>query len=67
MKKFLMIFLIGCGAVTLLAACDEPNELTPKVDSVTDDYLLPRGTILTEQERQEVLNKVNEYNEAINE
>ena len=66
MKKIIYT-LIVLGAVScFLTSCEEPDELTPKVDSVTDDYLIPKGSILSEQDRQEVLQKVNEYNEAIN-
>lgn len=66
MKKRIYILIISGMMAGLLASCEEPNELTPKVDSVTDEYLIPKGSILTEQDRQEVLQKVNEYNKVIN-
>ena len=40
--------------------------ITPKVDDTTSDYLLPTGVILTAQEREEVQERWNEYNTAIN-
>lgn len=66
MKKTIYILILIGVMGGLLTSCDEPNELTPRVDSVTNDYLIPKGSVLTEQDRQEVLQKVNEYNEAVN-
>ena len=39
---------------------------TPKTASVTTDYLVPTGTILTAEDRAEVQARWDEYNEAIN-
>lgn len=49
-----------------LFSCDEPEEMTPKVDDVTDYYLIPKGTILTAEDRNEVQEIWKEYNEATN-
>ena len=59
MKKLLYTIFI-------FSACYESEELTPKVDDTTSDYLLPTGVILTAQEREEVQERWNEYNTAIN-
>lgn len=66
MKKIVYIIIVLCMVAGISASCDEPEDLTPKVESVTDDYLVPKGSILTEQDRQEIMKKVDEYNEAIN-
>lgn len=45
---------------------DKPEELTPKVDNTSEDYLLPTGSILNAQDREEVQALWDEYNNAIN-
>ncbi|MDD3036513.1 hypothetical protein [Bacteroides sp.] len=65
MKNIIYIICaIGIFSFTFLS-CDKPEELTPKVESVTDDYLLPKGNILTSQEREEIQARWDEYNTAI--
>ena len=67
MKRILytFIFIITCSS-TLFLSCDSPEELTPKVDDKTNDYLIPTGSILSAQDRQEVEALWDEYNNAIN-
>ncbi|WP_455961246.1 hypothetical protein [Bacteroides bouchesdurhonensis] len=67
MKKIVYIFalIITCVS-TLFLSCDSPEELTPKVDETIDKYLIPTGSILNVQEREEVEALWNEYNNAIN-
>jgi hypothetical protein len=69
MKKIIystLVVLTLIGAGTVFFACDSPSETTPRTENVTDAYLLPKGTILTDAERQEVADRTNEYNEAVN-
>ena len=67
MKKILYIlYFILTGSSTLLISCDEPEELTPKVDDTSDYYLLPTGSLLNAQDREEVQALWDEYNNAIN-
>ena len=66
MKKLLYTIFIFIISFSTFSACDESEELTPKVDDTTSDYLLPTGVILTAQEREEVQERWNEYNTAIN-
>ena len=63
MKKLLYTIFIFIISFSTFSACEE---LTPKVDDTTSDYLLPTGVILTAQEREEVQERWNEYNTAIN-
>ena len=67
MKKIIyaFVFIIACSS-TLLLSCDSPEELTPKVDETIDQYLIPTGSILNVQEREEVEALWDEYNNAIN-
>ena len=67
MKKIIyaFIFIAVCSSFLLLS-CDSPEELTPKVDETIDKYLIPTGSILNAQEREEVEALWNEYNNAIN-
>ena len=63
MKKILYILcFILTGSSAFLVSCDKPEELTPKVDN----YLLPTGSILNAQDREEVQALWDEYNNAIN-
>ena len=66
MKKLLYTIFIFIISFSTFSACDVSEELTPKVDDTTSDYLLPTGVILTAQEREEVQERWNEYNTAIN-
>ena len=67
MKKILYTFIIiiTCS-FTLFLSCGSPEELTPKVNDKTNDYLIPTGSILNAQDRQEVEALWDEYNNAIN-
>ena len=67
MKRILytFIFIITCS-FTLFLSCDSPEEMTHKVDVKTNDYLIPTGSILSAQDRQEVEALWDEYNNAIN-
>lgn len=67
MKKILytLCFIVTCTSVFLFS-CDDTEELTPKVDDKTDNYLLPTGSILNAQEREEVQALWDEYNNATN-
>ena len=67
MKKILYILcFILTGSSAFLVSCDKPEELTPKVDNTSEDYLLPTGNILNAQDREEVQALWDEYNNAIN-
>jgi hypothetical protein len=66
MKKIIYIALCIIGGGMLGTSCSEPDELTPRVESVTSSYLIPSGTILTAEDREEVEELWKEYNEAIN-
>ena len=47
MKKILYILcFILTGSSAFLVSCDKPEELTPKVDNTSEDYLLPTGNIV---------------------
>lgn len=67
MKKIIytFAFIVTCTSAFFLS-CDSPEELTPKVDETIDKYLIPTGSILTAQDREEVEALWNEYNNAIN-
>ena len=56
--------IIATNCILLCLSCSE--QLTPKTASVTTEYLVPTGTILTAEDRTEVQARWNEYNEAIN-
>lgn len=66
MKKiYTFAFIVACFS-GLFLSCDSPEELTPKLDETIDEYLIPTGSILTAQDREEVETWWNEYNNAIN-
>lgn len=65
-KLIYIIALAACGA-PVLTACGGPEELTPKTKTNSENhYLLPTGSILTADERDQVQQQWDEYNEAIN-
>ena len=66
MKKLLYTIFIFIISFSTFSACDESEELTPKVDDPTSDYLLPPGVILPAQAREDFQERWNEYNTAIN-
>ena len=51
-------------AVILLGGCSY-NELPPKTDDATTDYILPSGTIPTAEESAAVQALRDEYNNAV--
>lgn len=54
-KLILILFII------VAVSCDNYEPLPPKVNSITDEYLLPQGTILTQDERALVEEQWDEY------
>ncbi|MBD3588624.1 MULTISPECIES: hypothetical protein [unclassified Bacteroides] len=65
-KRLYILCFIATSSSALLVSCDKPEELTPKVDDTSTDYLLPTGSILNAQDREEVQALWDEYNNAIN-
>ncbi len=60
MKQIIALIFILAVAIS----CKKPNELPPKTDSITTDYLLPQGPILTAEEYEANQAIVKEYREA---
>lgn len=64
-----IFFIIPCMVLVaaIFVSCSGPEELTPKTKSYTENqYLIPTGTILSSQEREEVQQAWDEYNSSIN-
>lgn len=67
MRYIFLIVPCIAFAATMFTSCSGPEELTPKTKSYSENqYLLPTGTILSSQEREEVQQAWDEYNSAIN-
>lgn len=64
--KHIFYIVSVLGMMVLCASCDEPNELTPKTSGNSTEFLIPTGTVLSAEDREEVQAKWEEYNEAIN-
>lgn len=67
MKRIIYVVCMFMVLLIVSLSCDRPNKLTPKVDSVTEDYLIPQGKILTSEDRAEIQARWDEYNTGINE
>ena len=62
-RKYLSYILIFCG-IFGITGCSY-NELPPKTDDVSSHYLIPKGEIPTQEERDSVEATKKEYAEAI--
>ena len=58
------ILVLGIAAI-LLCGCSY-NELPPKTDDATTDYILPSGTVPTAEETAAVQALREEYENAVN-
>lgn len=60
MKRIIVIF----AAIAVLSSCSY-DELPPKTDDITTDYVLPKGELPTAAEKAEVAAAKAEYEESI--
>lgn len=66
MKKiktsFLLILLLIAG--TTFYACSKSNELVPKTGDNNSEYLLQKGPLLSNEDRELINKRLEEYNDA---
>ena len=60
-----MVLLLLCASFSTLS-CDDYEQLPPKVNSITEEYLLPLGSILTPDERAVIDKQWQEYEQWLN-
>lgn len=58
------LILISVLALSILIPSCSYDELPPKTDDATSNYVLPKGEVPTAAEQQEVSNIRTEYNNA---
>jgi outer membrane protein assembly factor BamE (lipoprotein component of BamABCDE complex) len=63
MKKIILFSLV-LTAMTALNSCSKSNELTPKTGNINSGYLLPKGTLLSAEDRDAIDKRLTEYNDA---
>lgn len=59
-----ILIIIGLAATLCLGACSY-NELPPKTDDLSNDYVLPKGVLPTASERAEAAAAKAEYEEFL--
>lgn len=63
MKKLILSFLV-LSIMTVLNSCSKSNELAPKTGDINSEYLLPKGTLLSAEDREAIDKRLTEYNDA---
>lgn len=63
MKK-LILFLLVLTTMTVFNSCSKSNELTPKTGGANAEYLLPKGTLLSAEDRDAIDKRLTDYNDA---
>ena len=63
MKKIL--FILAICLFFGLTGCTDRDDLPPKEGLVTSRYILPKGKVLTEADREIIKERKEEYNNAI--
>lgn len=63
MKK-LILFVLVLTTISVLNSCSKSNELAPKTGDINSEYLLPKGTLLSAEDRDAIDKRLTEYNDA---
>ena len=63
MKKIL--FILAICLFFGLTGCNDTDDLPPKEGLVTSRYILPKGKVLTEADREIIKERKEEYNNAM--
>ena len=63
MKKIL--FILAICLFFGLTGCNDTDDLPPKEGLVTSRYILPKGKVLTETDREIIKERKEEYNKIV--
>jgi hypothetical protein len=63
MKK-IILFVLVLTTMSVLNSCSKSNELAPKTGDINSEYLLPKGTLLSAEDREAIDKRLTEYNDA---
>ncbi|WP_099291090.1 hypothetical protein [Butyricimonas sp. Marseille-P3923] len=63
MKKIGYLFV--SGFLLALCGCGDVDEVPPKTNNLTTNYLVPKPKLLTAEEREAISERIARYNEAI--
>lgn len=48
-----------------LCGCGDVDEVPPKTNNLTTNYMVPKPKVLTAEEREAITERLNRYNESI--
>lgn len=58
-------YLLISGFLLALCGCGDVDEVPPRTNSLTSNYLVPKPKVLTAEEREAISERITRYNEAI--
>lgn len=65
MKTSILLGSFGFILLAFCGGCDKPDDVPPRLLNEGQDYILPKATPLTLEEREEIRLLKEEYNNAI--
>ncbi len=63
MKKHILTTILF-SAILFAVSCSKEPELTPKTGNLNAGYLIPIGSMLTDEEREVINQRLDEYRDA---
>lgn len=58
-------YLLTSGFLIALCGCGDVDEVPPKTNNLTTNYLVPKPQLLTAEEREMIEERTARYNESI--
>jgi len=58
-------YLLVGGFLLALCGCGDVDEVPPKTNNLTTNYLVPKPKLLTAEEREMIGDRIARYNESI--
>lgn len=64
MKRNILL-IIALLAVSAFWSCSKSKELAPKTGELNSEFLLPKAPMLTNEDREAINKRLEEYNDAV--
>lgn len=64
LKRTILLLILTLSAMTSFYACSKSNELAPKTGDLNSEYLLQKGPLLSNEDRELINKRLEEYSEA---
>ncbi len=58
-------YLLISGFLLVLCGCGDVDEVPPKTNNLTTNYIVPKPQLLTAEEREMIGDRIARYNESI--